>query len=650
MLNWGDLARIQVVSGGEEGGELLLRLDSLGLLSMEQQARLAQDLQCGEPLSPRAPIAWRTETAQTTAQNFQTSTLLPTWGHYRNLRLIGEGGMGRIFQAYDPSLKRVVALKILRGDSPEHILRFLLEAQNQAAVEHPNICRVYEVGEWQGYSFIAMQYIEGECLDHLAARLSLRQKVEIMLTVAEAVHAAHLQGLIHRDLKPANILVERIPDGRLRPYVMDFGLSRGADACGLTVTGMVLGTAHYMAPEQARGDHRQVDCRTDVYGLGATFYRVLSGQPPYADVDAIEATARSLASGPVSLRRLQPELPKDLALIVAKCMKRDPGERYPSALALAEDLRRHLEGEPILGSGDSSRPRICHLLRKRKGQVLLMGVSFLLVLVFAGIAMGARLRAARQVRLAQHLALEVTAMESQVADAYRMPLHGLQPEMEGLRRRIKTLQQEGSASGRAAQGPVAYSLGRAMLAAGAPAEALKSLEQARGDGFRTPDSAFRLALACIELECRDSGPSAEARVRITNLLREAQGSSLVSRTYVEALLAFYEGRLNLAWGLAERALREAPELYQARALQAEIRLEEAQVLKEDQAALRAFILASEALHDAQAAAPSDPWLRELECRRWRQEIAWRKARGMDFTGAVSGLTAARENLARLNVV
>ncbi len=167
-------------------------------------------------------------------QAVRESFTLPCWKDYRDLRFLAEGGLGRIFSAFAPRLQRTVALKFLRRDDPALVRRFVLEAQHQAKVEHPNICKVFEVGEWKGQAYIAMQFIAGETLEAAAPRLSLTGKVEILEIVAEALHAAHRQGLIHRDIKPANIMLEAVAGASPKPYILDFGLAKGMESPGLT--------------------------------------------------------------------------------------------------------------------------------------------------------------------------------------------------------------------------------------------------------------------------------------------------------------------------------------------------------------------------------------------------------------------------------
>ena len=203
----------------------------------------------------------------------------PAWDRYRCDRLLGAGGMGRVFKAWDPRLRRWVALKFLHADDPELTARFLREAQAQARLEHPHICRVYEVGEAAGRPYIAMQYIDGSALGARAGGMTLEQKVLVMSRVAEAIHAAHRLGIIHRDIKPANIMLEET-EGGIHPYVVDFGLVREIGVEGLTLSGASLGTPQFMAPEQALGKMDRVDRRSDVYSLGATLYTVVAGRPP----------------------------------------------------------------------------------------------------------------------------------------------------------------------------------------------------------------------------------------------------------------------------------------------------------------------------------------------------------------------------------
>ena len=256
------------------------------------------------------------------------------WNRYEYVSFLGRGGMGVVFKARDPQLRRHVALKFLVRAEPERARRFVAEARAQARVEHEHVCKVYEVGNARGVPYIAMQYIDGITLGAAGEQMSLEDKVHVMRKVADAVHAAHQGGLIHRDLKRSNVMVERSETGKWQPFVLDFGLARDVEA-GATLAGEVAGTPAYMAPEQAKGE--RVDKRTDVWGLGATLYALLTGRPPNQGTTA-EAFASLVSSEVPSIRTVAPQLPGELATIVSKCLEREPARRYASAAELTGEI------------------------------------------------------------------------------------------------------------------------------------------------------------------------------------------------------------------------------------------------------------------------------------------------------------------------
>jgi TolB-like protein/tRNA A-37 threonylcarbamoyl transferase component Bud32 len=269
-------------------------------------------------------------------------------GDYELLDEIGRGGQGTVYRARQKSLNRTVALKVVRLSqriSKAHLTRFRLEAKAAASLDNPNIVPVYEVGEQDGSCYFSMKLIEGGPLDQLFKRepMPTRRAAELIAKLARAAHYAHERGVLHRDIKPGNILL----DARGEPHLTDFGLARLAEREGtITRTLDTLGTPSYMAPEQALG-RGQLTSATDVYGLGAVLYHLLAAHPPFAGGTTYDTIRLLLETEPRQPRLWNPKTDRDLATICLKCLEKDPQCRYPSALALAEDLERWLRHEPI---------------------------------------------------------------------------------------------------------------------------------------------------------------------------------------------------------------------------------------------------------------------------------------------------------------
>jgi len=278
-----------------------------------------------------------------------TAKLLREFGDYELLEEIGRGGQGVVFRARQKSLNRTVALKIIglgQWASKAHIRRFRLEAEAAASLDHPCIVPIYEVDERDGSCYFSMKLIEGGQLDEVVKRtpMPVRQAAELMAKVARTVHYAHEHGILHRDIKPGNILL----DAKGEPHLTDFGLARLLESeSTVTRTLEVLGTPSYMAPEQAAGNNTNLTSATDVYGLGAVLYQLLTGHPPFAGGTTYETIKLVLESEPRAPRVLNRKIDRDLSTICLKCLEKDPARRYDSALALAEDLERWLRHEPI---------------------------------------------------------------------------------------------------------------------------------------------------------------------------------------------------------------------------------------------------------------------------------------------------------------
>src|SRR5437773_2594294 len=275
--------------------------------------------------------------------------MLMDFGDYELLEQIGRGGQGVVFRARQKSLNRVVALKIIglgHWATEAHLKRFRLEAEAAARLEHPGIVPIHEVGERDGSCYFSMQFIEGGQLDEVVRRepMPIRRAVELIAKVARTVHYAHEHGILHRDIKPGNILLDK----KGEPHLTDFGLARLVETeSTVTRTREVLGTPSYMAPEQAVGETTKLTSATDVYGLGAVLYQLLTGQPPFAGGTTYETIRLLLEREPRQPRFLNPKVDRDLSAICFKCLEKDPPRRYPAAAGLAEDLEHWLKHEPI---------------------------------------------------------------------------------------------------------------------------------------------------------------------------------------------------------------------------------------------------------------------------------------------------------------
>src|SRR3954454_13187861 len=271
------------------------------------------------------------------------------FGDYELLDVIGRGGQGVVYRARQKSLNRIVALKVIglgHWATEAHLKRFRLEAEAAASLEHPGIVPIHEVGERDGSCYFSMKFIEGGQLDEVVRRtpMSIRQAAELIAKVARTVHYAHEHGILHRDIKPGNILL----DDKGEPHLTDFGLARLVETeSTVTRTLEVLGTPSYMAPEQAVGNNAAISNVTDVYGLGAVLYQLLTGHPPFAGGTTYETIKLLIDTEPRHPRLLNPKIDRDLSTICLKCLEKDPRRRYASARALAEDLERWLKHEPI---------------------------------------------------------------------------------------------------------------------------------------------------------------------------------------------------------------------------------------------------------------------------------------------------------------
>jgi TolB-like protein/tRNA A-37 threonylcarbamoyl transferase component Bud32 len=323
--------------------------DAVAAYSAEAAAK-AGSAKADDPGRADKPSPDDANSAPDNKKSARAAELLGELGDYELLEEIGRGGQGVVFRARQKSLNRTVALKVVslgQWASKVHLKRFRLEAEAAARLEHPGIVPIHEVGERDGSCYFSMKFVEGGQLDEVTKRtpMSIRQAAELIAKVARTVHYAHEHGILHRDIKPGNILL----DAKGEPHLTDFGLARLVESeSSVTQTLDVLGTPSYMAPEQAVGNNAAVSSVTDVYGLGAVLYQLLTGHPPFAGGATYETIKLLLDTEPRPLRSLNPKIDRDLSTICLKCLEKDPKRRYSSALALAEDLERWLKHEPIL--------------------------------------------------------------------------------------------------------------------------------------------------------------------------------------------------------------------------------------------------------------------------------------------------------------
>jgi tetratricopeptide (TPR) repeat protein len=498
---------------------------------------------------------------------------------------IGQGGMGTVYKAIDLELRRQVALKFLDLDDPRWARRFLLEARFQARIEHDHICKVYEVGEVEGKQYIAMQFISGKTLLEAAPQLNIKQRVRLIQQVCNAVHAAHSIGVIHRDIKPTNILVGKSESGELIPYVTDFGLARELSAPGITSTGMVMGTAWYMSPEQARGEIRKLDLRCDIYALGATLYEVLCGKPPFDGNSTVEVLMKVINEEPTRLRQKNPEISADLETIVHKCLQKEPARRYESAAALSGDLQRFLDGEPILARPVTWSHRTIKRIKKYPAISGLIAASILIVISVALFAGWTWWHAKAQAELANEFEQEIRFMEDTARHAYTAPIHDVRNEEAIVEQRLKAIEKRMNEAGSVADGPGNFALGRGYMALYRYPEAKMHLERALNE-YRIPRVAYSLGLTLglmypKEVERANQIGTKEEREektkQITKDFKEQaltlikEGSAAIEiPEYVEGLIAYLDKKHDQALQKTQLAFQRKPWFFEAKKLEADV--------------------------------------------------------------------------------
>ena len=589
---------------------------------------------------------------------------LQDWERYRIVEFLGAGGMGTVYKARDPRLNRFVALKFIRESVQGSDLaqRFNREARAQASIDHEHICKIYEVGEVEGRPYISMQYIEGETLVRSRDEMTLPHKVKVIKEIAEALHAAHRHGLIHRDVKPGNIMVERLPDGGWRPYVLDFGLADELQASGTMTSGAREGTPAFMSPEQARGEMQLLDRRTDVYSLGSTLYDLLCGQPPFGKGSNDEILLSLLVSDPKPIRQVKRSIPSDLEKICMKCLEKDPAERYESAKALADDLQRYLDDEPITAKGG-----FFYWLRKKaqKNKLLVGSLTFATLAILTGLTMGIRTRyeAAKQASEAQRFGQTVKEIEMFLRYAYALPLHDTRLEKRVIRERMQSImERKNKMNDDKAAALADYALGRGHLALQEYDRALEYFDLAVKGGLKTPEVEYSLGRTLGELYNkhfkevqRRSGKQMQAEKQKIDkkyleqalvYLRQSNGLQSESKYYGEGLLAYYSQQYELALQKAQEALTKEPWLYEAKKLQADVFFAYGlgkQKRGQYEEARSDYRRAAELYHEAAEMARSDSSIHSAEADMWVQVMDVDKTQGLSPKEAFARALAACES-------
>ena len=320
------------------------------------------------------------------------------FGDYELQDEIARGAMGVVYRAEQTSLKRTVAIKMIRSTllaSEEEIARFRTEAEAAASLDHPNIVPIYEIGEHDEQQYFSMKLIEGGTLNCRIERLQKDPKAaaRMMRTIALAIHSAHQRGILHRDIKPGNILI----DEQGEPHLTDFGLAKQIESeNSMTLSGQIMGTPNYMAPEQAGGGTKDLTTAADVYSLGAVFYEMLTGRPPHRGESLMDTLRLVVEEEPSAPRTIDTKIDRDLETIALKCLAKEPGKRYASAQGLANDLDLWLRGEPILARPVGTGEKIAKWMKRKPVHAAAAGLAALLMLT---LGIGGPIAALRQAEL-----------------------------------------------------------------------------------------------------------------------------------------------------------------------------------------------------------------------------------------------------------
>jgi tetratricopeptide (TPR) repeat protein len=493
-----------------------------------------------------------------------------TIAHYRLGEVLGRGGMGVVHRAFDTKLRRTVAVKLLApglADDPQARARLEREARATAALDHPNVGGMYEIGQHEGRVFLVMPFFDGGTVKDKVARAPLEYAAALGIArqLVAGLAAAHRAGIVHRDVKPSNVLLSESG-----AKLVDFGLAKLSDASAtLSATGQMIGTPAYMAPEQFEG---RSDERSDVWGAGVVIYELLAGRSPWSATTALAMHAAINTKPPAPMGRA--DVPRDLETIVQKCLEKDPRHRYASAVELEQDLERVASARPVVA--------------RRRGRGRRAALAAALIAVVAAATSGVlllRRSSAERTRRVAEMNQQANDVRAIMREASLMPLHDTRPERAQVRARMKAVERALADLGPSVAATAHYALGAGHLALGELTPAKRELEAAWQAGEHGADASFLLGLAGSRLyrqglhEAREQIASEKERaarekelqttLRDPALARLAEAAQPEERDFVQALIAFDEGRLEDARVASERAFAAAPRRYAAGAIEAE---------------------------------------------------------------------------------
>jgi serine/threonine-protein kinase len=527
--------------------------------------------------------------------------LFPEWETYRIVEKIGEGGMANVYKAFDPKLKRFVALKFLKIDSLEMKQRFSQEAQSQARLTHDNICQIYKVGEYGNTPYISMQYISGKPLLDSTRELNVELKARMMITIARAIHEAHRNGVIHRDIKPQNIFIEEGADGSKTPYIMDFGLAKVIESPSSTISGTIIGTPNYMSPEQVYGERDKIDRRSDVYCLGSTMYEVFSGKNCFDEESPFKVLRKLVNHDFPSPLKINPLIPGDIETIILKCMEKEPSRRYGSAKELADDLQRFLDGEPLRAKPASLSYRLIKKVKKHKATFISGGSFLIIAIFFLGMWIHSNWEKNKIAKISQMFIHEIEQTEKLQQLSNTIPLHDTRYITEQIKSKLVEIELKTKTIGRLARGPGYYALGTGYLFLNQNKKALKYLKMSWENGYRNKNASYSLGvvLGNIYESEREKLKTLRSKYQrkiflnkikklyqkpALNYLKQSKGILGKSPQYIEGLISFYAKDYKKALQFAELAFKQHPWLYQAKVLvgrilhnQAEQRIKEGKI-------------------------------------------------------------------------